>query len=107
MLTVSLSPGARSSVLSNAARLLFAGCLIRFLAVYPSLDREIGIHFDGKGADIVGQHYKYPHDFKNHYVKQQYLPDALQGHTYYKFGDNKQEQSALMYRQKILSEAEE
>lgn len=42
------------TVLSNAARLLFAGCLIRFLAVYPSLDREIGIHFDGKGAfDIV------------------------------------------------------
>ena len=64
-------------------------------------------HFDGKGAEIVGQHYKYPHDYKNHYVKQQYLPDALAGHVYYKFGENKQEQSALLYRRKILSEADD
>ncbi len=63
-------------------------------------------HFDGKGAAVVGQDYKYPHNYKNHYVKQQYLPDALAGHIYYKYGDNKQEQSALAYRQKILSEAE-
>ena len=64
-------------------------------------------HFDGKGAEIVGQHYKYPHDYKNHYVTQQYLPDALAGHVYYKFGENKQEQSALLYRRKILSEADD
>ncbi|MCQ2470250.1 MAG: replication-associated recombination protein A [Ruminococcus sp.] len=64
-------------------------------------------HFDGKGAAVVGQDYKYPHDYKNHYVKQQYLPDALAGHIYYKYGDNKQEQSALAYRRKIFSEAEE
>lgn len=59
------------------------------------------MHFDGKGAEVSGQNYLYPHDFPNHYVKQQYLPDALKGHIYYKFGDNKQEQSALMYRKKI------
>ena len=64
-------------------------------------------HFDGKGAAVVGQYYKYPHDYKNHYVKQQYLPDALVGHVYYSYGDNKQEQSALLYRKKLLSEAEE
>ena len=63
-------------------------------------------HFDGTGAKVVGQHYLYPHDFKNHYVRQQYLPDALAGHVYYKFGDNKQEQAALLYRKKILSESE-
>ena len=62
-------------------------------------------HFDGKGAEIVGQHYRYPHDYPNHYVKQQYLPDALVGHVYYKFGDNKQEQSAYLYRQKIINES--
>ncbi len=61
-------------------------------------------HFDGKGASVVGQHYLYPHDYPNHYVKQQYLPDALKGHVYYKFGDNKQEQSAYLYRKKILGE---
>lgn len=61
-------------------------------------------HFDGKGAAVVGQHYLYPHNFPNHYVKQQYLPDALVGHTYYQFGDNKTEQAALAYRKKILGE---
>ena len=63
-------------------------------------------HFDGNGAKIVGQHYLYPHDFKNHYVRQQYLPDALKDRVYYEFGDNKQEQAALLYRKKILEDAE-
>lgn len=61
-------------------------------------------HFDGNGAKIVGQHYLYPHEYPNHYVKQQYLPDALAGHIYYEFGDNKQEQAAAAYRKKILNE---
>ena len=60
------------------------------------------VHCDGKGAKVVGQHYLYPHDFPDHYVKQQYLPDALADHVYYQFGDNKQEQAAYQYRQKIL-----
>ena len=59
-------------------------------------------HFDGKGAAVVGQHYLYPHDFPNHYVKQQYLPDALKDRVYYDFGDNKQEQAALQYRKMLL-----
>ena len=60
------------------------------------------VHLDGKGAKVVGQHYLYPHDFPDHYVKQQYLPDAIADHVYYQFGDNKQEQAAYQYRQKIL-----
>lgn len=60
-------------------------------------------HFDGKGAEITGQNYLYPHDYPNHYVKQQYLPDALADRVYYKFGENKHEQSALLYRQKLLN----
>ena len=60
------------------------------------------VHFDGKGAAVVGQYYLYPHDFPNHYVEQQYLPDALKDHVYYEFGENKQEQSAKLYRQKLL-----
>ena len=59
-------------------------------------------HFDGKGAAVIGQHYLYPHDFPNHYVKQQYLPDALKDRVYYDFGDNKQEQAALQYRKTLL-----
>ena len=62
------------------------------------------VHYDGKGADVVGQHYLYPHNFPNHYVKQQYLPDALADRVYYQFGDNKQEQAAYQYRQKLLND---
>ncbi|WP_019678740.1 replication-associated recombination protein A [Ruminococcus flavefaciens] len=64
------------------------------------------VHFDGKGAKVVGQHYLYPHDFPDHYVKQQYLPDALKNRIYYHFGENKQEQSAYLYRQKLLNESD-
>lgn len=45
--------------------------------------------------------YKYPHDYKNHYVEQQYLPDDLKDRIYYKFGDSKTEQAAYEYRKKI------
>ncbi len=61
-------------------------------------------HFDGSGAEITGQNYLYPHNYPNHYVKQQYLPDALTDKIYYQFGDNRQEQSALLYRQKLLND---
>lgn len=59
------------------------------------------MHFDGDDAEVKGQNYKYPHDYPNHYIKQQYLPDELKNKVYYKFGDNKQEQTALQYRKKI------
>ncbi|MCR5718531.1 MAG: replication-associated recombination protein A [Oscillospiraceae bacterium] len=63
-------------------------------------------HCDGEGAAVRGQHYLYPHDYPNHYVRQQYLPDEIKDHVYYEFGENKTEQAALQYRRKILSEAE-
>ena len=43
------------------------------------------------------QGYHYPHDYPNHWVNQQYLPDALVGTTYYEYGPNKLEQSAKQY----------
>ncbi len=63
-------------------------------------------HFDGAEQQRKGQYYRYPHDFPNHYVRQQYLPDAIQNKVYYTFGDNRQEQSAAAYREKILAEDE-
>ena len=55
------------------------------------------VHFDGENAAQRGQNYKYPHDFKNHYVGQQYLPDDLKNKKYYEFGENKTEQAAKAY----------
>lgn len=59
------------------------------------------MHFDGEGAKEKGQNYLYPHDYPNHYVKQQYLPDEIRDRVYYEFGDNKREQAAAEYRKKI------
>ncbi|MBO5945773.1 MAG: replication-associated recombination protein A [Clostridia bacterium] len=41
--------------------------------------------------------YLYPHDYENHYVKQNYLPRDLLGKKYYTFGQNKTEQAAKAY----------
>ncbi len=62
-------------------------------------------HYDGEGAAVKGQNYIYPHEFPNHYVEQQYLPDELKDRVYYKFGDNKLEQAAKEYREKIKAAA--
>ncbi len=59
------------------------------------------VHFDGENASEKGQHYQYPHDFPNHYVKQQYLPDDLNGVQFYQYGENKTEQAAKLYWEKI------
>ncbi len=58
-------------------------------------------HFDGAEREVKGQHYLYPHDYPNHWVAQQYLPDILKGARYYEFGDNKNEQAFKGYWDKI------
>ena len=48
--------------------------------------------------------YKYPHDFENHYVAQQYLPRELAGRKYYDFGKNRQESASEQYWSAIKNE---
>lgn len=50
------------------------------------------------------QGYLYPHNYPNHWVKQQYLPDELAGTRYYKYGPNKLEQAAKQYWDSIKKE---
>ena len=66
-----------------------------------SVPRELqNVHADGAGFERE-QGYKYPHDYPGHWVRQQYLPDALRGVKYYEYGDNKTEQAARAYWEKI------
>ena len=66
-----------------------------------SIPRELqNVHADGTGFERE-QGYLYPHDFPNHWVRQQYLPDALRGTKYYEYGDNKTEQAAKRYWEEI------
>ena len=60
-------------------------------------------HFDGAEVEQKGQFYKYPHDYPDHYVRQQYLPDILQGTVYYHFVQNKTEDAARRYRETLLA----
>lgn len=56
-----------------------------------------------EGAKVLGrmQNYKYPHNYKNSYVEQQYLPDNVKTKQYYSFGNNKMEQISKAYWDKI------
>ena len=58
------------------------------------------VHADGTGFERE-QGYLYPHAFPNHWVKQQYLPDAIKDRVYYEYGPNKTEQAAKAYWDKI------
>ena len=62
----------------------------------------------GKGVNVpthlqspLFKGYRYPHDYENHYVDQQYLPDDLVGTVYYQPAPNKAEQAAAEYWSRI------
>ena len=66
-----------------------------------SVPRELqNVHADSTGQERE-QGYRYPHDFPGHWVRQQCLPDELAGACYYQFGDNKNEQAAKNYWEKL------
>ncbi len=59
------------------------------------------MHYDGEDNPNKGQFYKYAHEYENHWVDQQYLPDAIKSRRYYEFGDNKNERAAAEYWARI------
>lgn len=66
-----------------------------------TVPRELqNVHADGTGFERE-QGYLYPHDYPNHWVRQQYLPDELKNAHYYTFGDNRTEQQARAYWEQI------
>ena len=77
-----------------------------------ALDQAIADVQKGKGGDFPRhlqnmhadsytmereQGYQYPHNYPNHWVAQQYMPDSLLGTQYYSYGQNKTEQAAKAY----------
>ncbi|MDR0890495.1 MAG: replication-associated recombination protein A [Oscillospiraceae bacterium] len=70
-----------------------------------NIPRELqNVHADSEGAQRE-QGYLYPHDYPNHWVKQQYLPDILKNARYYAYGENKTEQTAKRYWDERKGEA--
>lgn len=69
---------------------------------YGPIPRQLqNKHFDGEDAEEKGQFYVYPHDFENHWVYQQYLPDRIKNKKYYEFGPNKNEQAFKSYWDRV------
>ena len=73
-------------------------------SAYLALDRAAEDIQNGRGGSVPAhlqsplfKGYQYPHDFPDHYVAQQYLPDDLVGSHYYVPGENKQESAAAAY----------
>ena len=64
-------------------------------------------HYKGSAKLGHGVGYKYAHDYKNHYVKQQYLPYELSGKEFYKPTGNGYEVKIREHMKRIKKEAEE
>ena len=89
-LTVALATAPKS----NSAHDAYAAAKADLLAGHG---QNIPLHLQSP----LFKGYKYPHDYPDHYVKQQYLPDDLAEKQYYVYGENKTEQAAKAYWDKI------
>ncbi len=58
-------------------------------------------HYGGAKDLGRGLTYKYPHNFENHYVEQQYLPDSLAGRRFYEMSDNGYEKGMKAWLKRI------
>ena len=77
-------------------------------SAYAAINEAIGDVQNGYGNNVpphlqspLFKGYKYPHDYPDHYVEQQYLPSDLKGKKYYRFGDNKAEKAAEEYWKRV------
>ncbi|MDD6264827.1 MAG: replication-associated recombination protein A [Clostridia bacterium] len=78
-------------------------------SAYTAYNNALSDIQNGKGQTVPPymrpsnnyRNYKYPHEYPNHWVKQQYLPEDLKDREYYKFGENKVESAAKAYWDKI------
>jgi len=78
-------------------------------SAYLAYDRAKADIDAGKGQEVPPHmrpinnyaNYKYPHDYPNHYVKQQYLPNDIKDAKYYEYGTNKVESLAKAYWDEI------
>ena len=62
-------------------------------------------HYPGAGKLGHGTGYKYAHDYPNHYVEQQYLPDEVLGEKFYELSDNGYEKQIKEHFKKLKGEA--
>ncbi len=108
-------------VLSQAAT--YVACAPKSNAAYLAIDEAMNVvkseqtakipshlmdaHYKGAKKLGHGLNYKYAHAYKNHYVKQQYLPDELKDRTFYNPSNQGYEADIKAHLQKLNEEAED
>ena len=99
---VCLAPKSNSAYLAYDA----AAADVRAGKTGPIPRRLQNKHYDGADNPNKGQFYQYPHDFPDHWVRQQYLPDELKDAVYYRAGSNKNEQAFAHYWEAVKKNGE-
>lgn len=107
-------PEARIPLVNATVMLATAPKSVTALAAYDAAEADIrdgkgkelppylrDSHYSGAAALGRGKGYLYPHGFENDWVDQQYLPDDIKDRKYYEYGQNKNEQTAKAYWDKI------
>lgn len=94
---------------SNAAvnAIFEAADVVRQTGSLPIPSHLQDAHYKGAKNLGHGVGYKYAHDYKNHYVKQQYLPYELNGKEFYRPDGNGYEAKIRDHMARIKREAEE
>ncbi|AZG68900.1 replication-associated recombination protein A [Mycoplasma struthionis] len=100
ILLISLSPKSNSAYLAAKN----VNDLINQNYIYDVPNHLKDAHYKSASKLGRGINYLYPHDFENHYVFQQYLPDKLLNFNFYKFGNSIYEQKVLEYWKKLKKE---
>ena len=93
VILLSMSPKSNSAV--NAIALAEKDLEESFVSDVPLHLKDS--HYDGAEKMNRGTDYKYPHDYENSYVYQEYLPKSLKGKIYYKPKENKFEKGLKKY----------
>lgn len=77
-------------------------------SAYEAINEAMGDVEQGRGRNVpthlqspLFKGYLYPHSYPGHYVKQQYLPEDLKQKQYYRYGENKLEEAARQYAEKL------
>lgn len=100
-------PEARIPLINAAIMLATApksnSAYMALAAAEADVDSGFGVECPVHLQSPLFKGYKYPHEYPNHYVKQQYLPNDIKNNIYYRYGENKTEQAARAYADSIGS----
>ena len=100
---VACAPKSNSAVAAIGAAMEAVGS--EKTATIPSYLMDA--HYKGAAKLGHGLGYKYAHDYKNHYVNQQYLPEELKGRVFYELSEQGYEKTLKEHLERIKREAEE